>query len=149
MNQKLLLGLILILAFLGIADSWYLAESALNGVAPACDVTILSGCEQVSQSPYSKLFGVPLGVYGTLFYSLIFAGAALLTLYRKRRAYVALYLLGIGGFCASLVFVLIQAFLIGSFCIYCMLSAVLSVALFALTRSLFIRFSPPKLAVVG
>lgn len=149
MNQHLLLGLILVLAFIGIADSWYLAETALNGIAPACDVTILSGCQQVAQSPYSKLFGVPLGVYGTLFYSSVFAVAALLVLYRKRRVYLGLYMLGIGGFCASLVFVLIQAFLIGSFCIYCVLSAVISVALFALIRSLYIRFAPLKLAVVG
>lgn len=149
MSRTLLLGALLILAFIGIADAWYLADTALKGVAPACDIKVLSGCAQVAASPYSKLFGIPLGVYGTVFYSAVFGVGAMLWARPLRMVYLMLYRLGIFGFLASMVFVLIQAFLIKSFCIYCILSAVIAVAIFALSRSLFVRFAPAKAAVVG
>lgn len=136
-------------AFLGIADSWYLAATALAGAIPACDVAILSGCEAVASSPYSKLFGIPLGVYGTVFYSLVFTLSALLVIAHKRRAYLALYVLSIVGFLASLCFILIQALVIRHLCVYCVISAVLATAVFALARSLYVRFAPLRLAVVG
>lgn len=148
MKSFLIAGLI-ISAFLGIADSWYLASTALSGSIPACDVAVLSGCEAVATSPYSKLFGIPLGVYGTAFYSLVFALSMLFLVSPTRRAYLSLYFLGIFGFLASLCFVLIQALLIKQFCIYCILSAVLATIIFALARSLFVHFAPPRLAVVG
>lgn len=148
MKRSLLLLGLLVVAFIGIADSWYLAESALGGTALACDVTILSGCNAVAQSPYSRLFGIPYGVYGTVFYSFVFALTATVIAYPKRLAYFALYILGVVGFIASMLFVLVQANLIGEFCVYCLISAALATLIFALARSLFVRYAPVKLAVV-
>lgn len=142
--KRLLLAGILVFAFLGIADSWYLADTALKGGVPACDVSVLSGCEAVAQSPYSKLFGIPLGVYGTLFYTLAFAVGLIFLVSNHRRLYTIMYLVGVVGFLLSMVFVLIQALLIKSFCIYCILSAVLATLIFALARSLYVHFAPPK-----
>lgn len=147
--KSLLIAGILLFSFLGVADSWYLADTALQGGVPACDVSVLSGCEAVAQSPYSKLFGVPLGVYGTLFYTLAFSVGLLFLVSQHRRLYTAMYLIGVSGFLLSMVFVLIQALLIKSFCIYCVLSAVLATLIFGLARSLYVHFAPPKLAVVG
>lgn len=146
--KPFLIGGILLLAFLGVADSWYLADSALKGSVPACDVTVLSGCEAVAQSPYSKLFGIPLGVYGTFFYTFAFSVGMLFLVSSDRRLYRVMYATGVIGFLLSICFMLIQALLIKSFCIYCIISAVLATGIFALSRSLFVHFAPPK-SVVG
>lgn len=148
MKKTLLLAGLLVAAFIGIADSWYLAESALSGTALACDVSILSGCNAVAQSPYSRLFGIPYGIYGTAFYAFVFICSAVVIAHPKRIAYFALYLLGVFGFLASMLFVLIQAILIKEFCVYCLISAALATLIFALARTLFVRFAPLKLAVV-
>lgn len=149
MKKSFLLCGILIFAFIGIADSWYLAEAALSGAALVCDTALLNGCNAVAQSPYSRLLGIPFGVYGTFFYASTFVLGAVLTVSKKRLAFLSLYYLSMVGFIASMVFVLIQMFLIQDTCVYCIISAVLATLIFALARSLVTRFAPPKLAVVG
>ena len=53
---------ILIFAFFGLADSSYLAQHELSGEPLICDIQNLSGCNIVTASQYSRLFGIPLAL---------------------------------------------------------------------------------------
>ncbi len=117
--------LILFLAFCGLADSAYVAQHEATNTPLICNIGSLTGCNVVAQSPYSKLFGIPLAEYGILFYALLFVLAALeLAVYDRllRRVLQAGALFGI---VASIYFVFLQVFVIGALCVYCLGSAVI------------------------
>jgi uncharacterized membrane protein len=152
MKKHPLVALLIFFALLGIADSAYLAESALTHTPLTCNigsVSELSGCNIVAQSQYSHLFGIPLGVYGVVFYLLVFLVSCLLLAVSTRRAHAMLVVLGVVGFVASLVFVAIQVFLIKALCIYCLASAVIAFFTFLLAFVLWKQFAPPKAAPVA
>jgi uncharacterized membrane protein len=145
MNRTLLLVLLIALAFAGIADAAYLAQSAYTGTALTCNIGGLDGCNTVAQSPYSHLFGVPLGVYGAIFYSLVFVlGAAALALpgLQVRRGLLAL---GIVGAAASAAFLFVQAVLIQALCVYCLGSAIIAFLICWISYVLYRRtMLPPR-----
>lgn len=143
-----LLVFVLTFAFLGIADAWYLADSALTNTALTCSIAGLNGCNTVAQSVYTHIFGIPLGVYGVGFYILTFACAAFLLVSRMRMAYRALFLLGLIGLIASIFFVGVQVFLIQALCIYCLGSAAISVLIFALATWIWARYTPPNVVSI-
>ncbi len=117
---------ILALAFLGIADSAYLAQHEISNTPLICNIQNFSGCNTVAQSPYSSIFGIPVAVYGVLFYGILFALSALeLVLFDQiMRRFIQWFT--VAGVLASLYFLFVQAFLIGAFCIYCIASAVIA-----------------------
>lgn len=124
--KRLWVVLILLLAFFGLADSAYLAQSALSGTSLLCNIQNLSGCNVVAASEYSRLFGIPLAIYGVVFYSVVFILAALELLLYNRVLRRVLQVAAVVGVLFSLYFVFVQEFLIGAFCIYCFVSAVIT-----------------------
>lgn len=151
--KRLWVALILILAFFGIADSAYLAQHELSGTPLICNVSGLSGCNTVAESPFSNLFGIPLALYGVAFYSGMFILAAVELLLSRSPLRRWLQAGALAGALASVCFTLIQQFLIGAFCIYCIISAALTVLMlicagflepFLPRKSVFIT-PPPKL----
>ncbi|MDP2816213.1 MAG: vitamin K epoxide reductase family protein [Rectinemataceae bacterium] len=149
MTRSLLIVLILILSFIGIADSWYLYQSAITDSALSCDLgSGLDGCNIVAQSAYSRLFGIPLGLYGVGFFALTFILAASLSVVSTRRLYQVLLTVSVFGVVASAVFVFIQFALIKALCIYCIASAGIAVLIFGLSWTLWKRFLPVKLVTV-
>lgn len=121
---------ILVLAFLGIADSVYLAESKANNTPLICNIQSLSDCNIVSASQYSYIFGIPIAEFGVVFYSILFVLAALELVLFNRVLRRILQGVSIIGFVASIYFTLIQTFVINAFCIYCLASAVISLFIF-------------------
>lgn len=149
MNRSLLLALLIVLSLLGLADSWYLFQSAITDTALTCDIgSGLDGCNIVAQSPYSHLFGIPLGLYGVGFYVLVFVLAAVIAILPQRLFYRLLHLLALAGVLASIVFVFIQFALIKAVCIYCLVSAGITLLSWVIARALLKRFSPPHLVSV-
>ena len=145
MNRTLLLALISVLAMAGVADSWYLFQSAVQGTALACDIGAgLDGCNTVAQSAYSRLFDIPLGLYGVGFFGLMLAASIGLLSFPSRILYAVLLIASIVGALASVVFLFIQAFLIQAFCIYCALSAAIAFVLLWLAWVLWRRFALPR-----
>lgn len=123
---------ILVLAFAGLADSAYLAEHEINGTPLICNIENLNGCNIVANSSYSQLFGVPLAEYGVLFYGILFVLAALeLVLFDQllRRVIQGAAIIGV---LSSLYFTTLQIFFIGAFCIYCGVSAAITLIIFIL-----------------
>ena len=130
---------VLLLSFLGLADSWYLADSALSGGELTCSIAGLDGCNAVADSPYSNPFGLPLSLYGAVFYAVLFTLAAVALLLPSRRLYGALLAFGTLGSAASVYFLFVQVVLIEAVCVYCLLSALVTFMLFGLTLWLFRR----------
>lgn len=149
MNRTTLLAIVIALAFLGMADSWYLFQSAVTDTALTCDIGgALDGCNIVAQSPYSQFLGLPLALYGVGFFALIFALALGIFVLPKRILFGALYALSWFGAAASLVFVFIQFALIKALCIYCLFSAVIAFLVLAAAHVLWTRYAPVKLIPV-
>lgn len=143
MSRTLLTTLVVVLAFFGIADSWYLYESAVTDTALICDIgEALDGCNIVAQSEYSKLFGQPLALYGVVFFALIFVLGGILSITQSRLLYGSLLGLSVIGSLASLAFLYIQFFLIKALCIYCIASAAAAFLLLWLSWVLWKRSTP-------
>ena len=70
----------LALALIGIADAFYVAHASYTGQSMWCP--IVDGCNTVAQSPYARIFGVPLSYFGLVFYLCMFGMGALLAVAR-------------------------------------------------------------------
>ncbi len=136
MNRATLLSVGILLALLGLADALYLANAALTHSVLTCDIAGLSGCNVVAQSPYSRYFGVPLGVYGTVFYA-VMLGIAFIARYRPSRGFDRIFsVLALGGALASVYFMYVQLAIIKAVCIYCLASAAIAFLLVGVALSL-------------
>lgn len=122
------LYLFLAVSFLGFADASYLTALHFLGEAPAC--SILEGCEQVTTSSYSVVFGIPVALLGALYYLTIFLSTAIFLDTPKKLFAQILKYLPWTGLIASAWFVYLQLFVIEAICLWCMGSAVSSSLLF-------------------
>ncbi len=122
-----------VLALLGLLVAIYLSLYELNlSGSLVCPNT---GCETVNQSEYVYMLGLPIGVIGVIGYAAILA----VTLGWMTRRFlgpvpVRVLLLGLsaGGFGFSLFLTYLEVFVIQALCTWCLVSAVLMTALFAL-----------------
>jgi uncharacterized membrane protein len=135
----------LLFAFIGFTDATYLAAKHYLGTPLACSV--FANCEKVTSSRFAVILGIPLGVYGALYYLAVI----LLTIgyVDTKKSIVLRAAAGITplGFLASAWFVYLQLFVIGAVCPYCMLSALMSTlllipGLYVLTRGSTGRVGP-------
>ncbi|HUL91523.1 MAG TPA: vitamin K epoxide reductase family protein [Burkholderiales bacterium] len=120
----------LALALIGIADAFYDSYAIYNGQLLWCPPPI-DGCNTVAASPYARIFGVPLGYLGLAFYLAMLALATWLRfdpLSRGLRWVALLY--AAAGLGASMYFFYVQRTYIHAFCIYCLISGVLTFLLF-------------------
>jgi uncharacterized membrane protein len=121
----------LILAAIGFADATYLTVKYFLGTPVAC--SILKGCEEVTTSHYSKVFGQPVALFGSIYYLAVLLLTAIYFETRKRLFFIFANILTVFGFLISLRFVYLQVFIIKALCIYCMVSAGTSTLLFTLS----------------
>lgn len=118
----------LIASLVGFFDATYLAVKHYSGSPVSC--SIIQGCDKVLASRYAVLYGVPVALFGSIYYITIFILTAAF-IDTKRRAilsYAARFT--VIGFLAALWFLYLQVFVIRAICLYCIVSAVSSVALF-------------------
>ncbi len=121
--RDILLGLIIALSLFGLGDSIYLATGEITGAALTCNIDGLDGCNIVAQSAYSAILGIPVAVYGIVFYLLVIGLAFMLLHSFKRLLYMMLCGVGLVGIVASGYFILVQFVFIKAVCVYCLLSA--------------------------
>ncbi|OGI81672.1 hypothetical protein A3I25_00740 [Candidatus Nomurabacteria bacterium RIFCSPLOWO2_02_FULL_42_17] len=125
---KVLSIIFLMLAIVGFVESTYLTAEHFRGEIPPC--TIVTGCETVLTSKYSTVAGIPVALFGALYY-LFLAILAVLFLDKKQTSILRLIARVTPlGFLASAFFVYLQVFVIKEICVYCMTSAVISTMLF-------------------
>lgn len=123
-----------VVALSGVADAVYLTVKHFTGEKVPC--SIVAGCEQVLTSSYAEIAGVPLAAFGALAYFTAFS-LSILAAFGNRAAWklfgVQVVLMAI--FTAWLVY--LQAYVIGAFCQFCLISA-------AITSTLLIIFLASK-----
>ncbi len=120
---------IALISFIGMIDALYLSLKRNAGPIP-CHVT--RGCTDVVTSQYSALLGIPISVFGLVFYLFVFSlavfqlsgtGNTLKWIFWPAAAAVAVSALLVG----------IQAFALHAYCEYCLLSAILVLTIFLLS----------------
>lgn len=119
-------------SLLGFSDAAYLAAKYLQGVAPPCSV--LSGCETVTLSEYAEIAGIPVSVLGAGYYAALFILALIAWDTGKAVFFFLATRATIIGFLMSFYFIYIQLFVLKAVCVYCMASAFICFALFALAQ---------------
>lgn len=115
-----------IVALIGLGDAIYLTVHNLTGEQVPCSV--VAGCEMVLTSEYATIAGVPLAVFGAAAYFVAFS-LAILTVFGNYKAW---FLFGVQVVLMSLFtlwLLYLQAFEIGAFCQFCLLSALVTFTL--------------------
>ncbi len=125
--SKSSLFFILAVAGIGFLDAVYLTIEHYMNAIPPCT---FSGCEIVLTSPYAEIAGIPVALLGALYYlAILVLGIAHLD--TKENIFISwTYILAILGFIATIYFFLLQAFVINSFCQYCLISTATSTLIF-------------------
>lgn len=116
------------LALLGMADAGYLTWEYYARADELIPCGFSGGCNIVLHSSFSTIAGIPLSLFGVIFYFSVLA-LSLYWILEHERAITILLLLTSVAFLASLYFVYLQAYVIGAWCQYCLLSAGVSTAL--------------------
>jgi uncharacterized membrane protein len=118
----------LILSIIGIADAAYVAHGNYAGAQLWCP--IIDGCNAVINSPYSRVFGMPMSYFGFIYYLFMFGLAARLAYEPAANSvrFRAVLYAALGAI-SSAYFIYLQLGLIAAICSYCLISAVTSVLL--------------------
>lgn len=127
---------VLLLSIAGIIDSVYL--SAKHYTHSDINCSIFDGCEIVTTSVYSTILGIPVALFGVIFYISIFVLSILYLRLKNKKFLISLLGLSSAGFLMSIWFVYTQAFILNAFCFYCLISASLSTILFILSIAMFL-----------
>jgi uncharacterized membrane protein/protein-disulfide isomerase len=140
MNKKVLL-IIIILALIGAILSTLLLFQHYSQAEASALVNMLcggdsaGGCEKVNQSPYSSAAGLPLAAIGIMFYLSIGLLAAFSMMGNEKTTLAAGILIGyLSGFAIliDVILLALQIFSIGAFCIVCISTYLVSIAVFVL-----------------
>ncbi|HLF03168.1 MAG TPA: vitamin K epoxide reductase family protein [Anaerolineales bacterium] len=114
-----------LLAVIGLAIAGYLAYVETGAVKAVCGP--IGDCNTVQNSPYAKLFGIPIGAIGLAGYAVIAAAWA----WGQRRDLPLADHMPLIVFCAALFSVLfsiyltyLEIFVIRAVCIWCLTSAI-------------------------
>jgi len=125
--------LIAALALVGLFVAMYLLLYKLGYIGTlSCKI---GSCEKVNTSPYAMLFGIPVSLWGVLYYVALFTTALLSTTERfadDRRAAVALVVLTGWGVLFSGYLTYLEAAVIHAWCQWCVVSAILVALMFVL-----------------
>lgn len=121
----------ILISFIGFLDSFYLTiQHFRQGIVPCY---VFEGCDEVLSSKYASIYGVPVSLIGVVYYLTNFLLAVFYFDTKNKKVIQLLRILPLLGFLATILFVYLQAFVIKSFCFYCVVSAILSTALFILS----------------
>ena len=120
---------LLALALVGIAVAFYDAHQLYNGQPLWCPPPI-NRCNEVANSPYARIYNLPVGYFGVVYYLYMFGLAALLAFdpFSRGLRFAALAYSAF-GVCFSIYFMYLQSAFIHAFCIYCIVSAVTTLVL--------------------
>ena len=135
---------ICLLAALGSIDALYLTLIKVTGAEAVC--AGVGDCEAVNASIYSEIAGVPVAALGLATYTLI----GILTWLEAHRPAVteilqlAVFGLALGGMIFSIWLTYVEIEILQAICVYCVISAIVISAIFALSVIGLARVSPPS-----
>ena len=115
--RKILNRIIFIFSLLGLSVSAFLFYEYNLAGSIACPIG--QGCEIVRTSPYSNFLGISIPVWGLFFYFLV-------AFFSVFRLFKLQFLFALGGFAFGVYLTFLEAFVIGAFCFWCVLSFIIS-----------------------
>ena len=118
--------ILILLSFLGLVDTLYLGIK--RGKPVPCSIT--NGCEEVLNSRFSTVTGIPISWFGFAFYLAVFS-AAIFATFGEETLIQWIFWPALAAFVISAALVGVQAFILHAYCQYCLGSAVLSSLIFA------------------
>lgn len=121
----------LAIAGLGFIDATYLTVQHFTQFTLPCSIS--HGCELVTTSSYSSIFGIPVALLGALYYVSVLIAICGAMEFAKPQWLKLIAIATTTGFLFSLWFVYLQIFVIHAICQYCMLSAMTSTGLFVVS----------------
>ncbi|CAN5672309.1 hypothetical protein BH20ACI3_BH20ACI3_21440 [soil metagenome] len=133
-----LYGAAALVSLAGLADSIYLTAEHISGRSVKC--TIVSGCSEVLSSHYATVRGIPLAVIGVAAYFSAFSLATLAAFDYKLAGTLLTIVVGV-MFLTTLWLLYLQAAVIGHFCQFCLLSAIVTTILTVLVAIVRKAFS--------
>lgn len=126
--------LILVVALIGFGDATFLTIKHYQNVIPPCTI---GGCESVLNSQYAEVLGIPVALFGAIYYLLI-SLSIFIYLDTKKEIYLRIPLMiSFIGLISSIWFTYLQIFVIKAFCPYCAVSALTSFTIFGFAVYLF------------
>jgi uncharacterized membrane protein len=125
-RAALLYGVAALVSLIGLADAIYLTVEHLSGRTVRC--TLVSGCSEVLSSQYASVRGFPLAAIGAVAYFVVFSFATLAAFGYRGLGKLLTIIMG-AMFLTTLWLLYLQAFVIGHFCQFCLLSAFVTTTL--------------------
>ena len=114
-------GIYFTLALIGFSDATYLTVKHIYQADAGC--LLSDGCDAVLKSEFATFMGIPLAYMGLVYYLLIVIGITAFHQTQKSDILKGLFLLNLSGFAFSLWVVYLQAFVLNSYCTWCLISA--------------------------
>ena len=141
-------GLILaVLDVIGLAIAAYLSVVELSGGVPVCGP--IKGCEEVARSEYSRIWGIPVAVFGVGLSVVLLALALAWWRTDLYALLIAHYGLSLAGVVFEVYFLYLQVFVIGAVCIWCTSYGLSLIARFVIALAVWIRGSPDPVPGTG
>lgn len=134
---------ILILAVIGILISVelsiiYYNANFLSAIKPSfCAINETINCDSVARTQYSHFLGVPMSIYGLIYYIVVFIFSIFILGYQEKFKNIKSYLFSLStiGLLISLVLGGISALLIHKICILCYITYFINLFIFILSKS--------------
>ena len=124
-KKAILIGLF---SFFGLIDASYLAAKHYSGTIPPC--AIVKGCEAVTTSQYATVGGISVALLGAIYYLVVLIISIVIIDTKNDWLKKFLAKFSILGLLASIWFISLQLFVIKALCLYCLVSAFSSTAIF-------------------
>jgi uncharacterized membrane protein len=113
-------GALMVLALLGFLSALYLTLVHYRGGIPRCYV--VQGCDIVQTSKYSAILGVPIALFGAVYFTLMFYLGIGLMATPTRKLVLGYKVLSYAGALAAIPLFLLQAAVLRAFCTYCLVT---------------------------
>ena len=129
---------LLIVALFGFADASYLTIEHYQNAIPPCSV---GSCELVLTSAYANVLGMPVSLYGALFYLIFLIGAFAYLEGKREKALRFALVVSLPAGIAALVFIALMVFVIRAWCIYCLTSDILTIIIALSAWRIFAKYT--------
>ncbi len=122
--MKKIITTLIILSLIGVAISTYSFLHNKGFVSgEICVIGESLDCDVVNQGPYSKLFGIPVSLIGIIGYAFLFVGSVMKRNDQKDEGLTRFLLLAsLGGLLFSFYLSGIEAFILQTWCLVCLIS---------------------------
>lgn len=131
------LPLAAVLAVVGLGVATYLTITHYGDQPIACNG--IGDCEYVNSSEYAKLAGFPVAILGAGAYAAMFLLIGLAWLRGNATALALAWAIGLASFAFSVYLTYIELYVIDAICVYCVVSATIMTALFAVLSACVLR----------